>query len=203
MEDNNRIYLAGTSLVGMSTSRNRAKDDYYATPFEATQAILDREILIGSILEPAAGEGHISTVLRDYYPNSMIVSTDIVQRADLFDCGIIGGIDFLEEKYTDKFDNVITNPPFSLAQEFVEKSLMVSNHKVIMFAKIQFLEGVKRKKLFENSPLKRVYVFSKRVAPLNNGKPFDENGKPWSSTMCFAWFVWEHGFSGEPSIRWI
>lgn len=25
----------------------------------------------------------------------------------------------------------------------------------------------------------------------------------WSSTMCFAWFVWEHGFTGEPGIRWL
>lgn len=30
-----------------------------------------------------------------------------------------------------------------------------------------------------------------------------ENGKKWNSTMCFAWFIWEKGFSGEPTIRWI
>lgn len=50
---------------------------------------------------------------------------------------------------------------------------------------------------------KAVYVFSKRVNPLRNGLEVDENGKPWSSTMCFAWFVWEHGYTGEPCIRWI
>ncbi len=72
-----------------------------------------------------------------------------------------------------------------------------------MFAKIQLLESEKRRELFEDYPPKYVYVFSKRVNPWRNGSPVDEKGKPWSSTMCFAWFVWEVGFKGEPIIRWI
>jgi hypothetical protein len=47
------------------------------------------------------------------------------------------------------------------------------------------------------------YVFRGRINPLHNGKETDENGKPWSSTMCFAWFVWDNKFQGDPSIRWI
>ena len=57
--------------------------------------------------------------------------------------------------------------------------------------------------MFDNSPLKYVYVFSKRVNPLRNGEPTDEKGKPWASTMCFAWFVWEKNYEGEPIIRWL
>ena len=72
-----------------------------------------------------------------------------------------------------------------------------------MFAKIQLLEGDKRRKMFDNSPLKYVYVFSKRVNPLRNGEATDENGKPWASTMCFAWFVWDLEYEGEPIIRWL
>ena len=166
-----RTYLSGTSLAGMSPTRSRVENDYYATPFEATEAILSREELHGSILEPAAG--------------------------------IVGGVDFLTENYPEKFNNVITNPPFSLAKEFAEKALEVSTGKVILFAKIQFLEGRQRKDFFATHPPKAVYVFSKRVNPLRNGLEVDENGKPWSSTMCFAWFVWEHSYTGEPCIRWI
>lgn len=198
-----RTYLSGTSLAGMSPTRSRVENDYYATPFEATEAILSREELHGSILEPAAGEGHISKVLLEHYPNSQIISTDLVQRDDRFGCGIVGGVDFLTENYPEKFNNVITNPPFSLAKEFAEKALEVSTGKVILFAKIQFLEGRQRKDFFATHPPKAVYVFSKRVNPLRNGLEVDENGKPWSSTMCFAWFVWEHGYTGEPCIRWI
>lgn len=169
-----RTYLSGTSLAGMSPTRSRVENDYYATPFEATEAILSREELHGSILEPAAGEGHISKVLREHYPNSQIISTDLVQRDDRFGCGIVGGVDFLTENYPEKFNNVITNPPFSLAKEFAEKALEVSTGKVILFAKIQFLEGRQRKDFFATHPPKAVYVFSKRVNPLRNGLEVDE-----------------------------
>lgn len=187
----------------MSPTRMRAENDYYATPFNATEAILSRERLNGSILEPAAGEGHISKILHDQYPNSRIVSSDLIQRADRFGCGIVGGVDFLTADYPEKFNNVITNPPFSLAKEFAEKALEVTTEKVILFAKIQFLEGQQRRDFFAAHPPKAVYVFSKRVNPLRNGLEVDEKGKPWSSTMCFAWFVWEHGYTGEPCIRWL
>jgi hypothetical protein len=72
-----------------------------------------------------------------------------------------------------------------------------------MFCKIQLLEGKARKRLFDKSKLKTVYVFRGRVNPLNNGSETDENGKPWSSTMCFAWFVWENSYNGDPVIRWL
>lgn len=132
-----RTYLSGTSLAGMSPTRSRVENDYYATPFEATEAILSREELHGSILEPAAGEGHISKVLREHYPNSQIISTDLVQRDDRFGCGIVGGVDFLTENYPEKFNNVITNPPFSLAKEFAEKALEVSTGKVKQLCEAQ------------------------------------------------------------------
>lgn len=147
---------------------------------------------------PKTDSGHFKKSQR-----GCCISTDLVQRDDRFGCGIVGGVDFLTENYPEKFNNVITNPPFSLAKEFAEKALEVSTGKVILFAKIQFLEGRQRKDFFATHPPKAVYVFSKRVNPLRNGLEVDENGKHWSSTMCFAWFVWEHGYTGEPCIRWI
>ena len=190
--------LNGSSLAGGTPIRGRVENDYYATPPESTQALLDVLELNGSILEPACGEGHISEVLKNNYPNSEIVSTDLIDRG----YGE-GGIDFLEHSYDRTFTNVITNPPFKYMREFVEKSLEISTDKVIMFGKIQFLEGKGRKGFLKNSPLKYVYVFSERQSPLRNGKSVDENGKKWSSTMCFAWYVWEKGYQGEPVVRWL
>lgn len=187
----------------MSTTRDRVEDDFYATPEGAIKDILNAIKLNGSILEPACGEGHISKILKEYYPTNEIVSTDLIQREDKFNTNIQGNIDFLTYNYNRKFDNIITNPPFNFAQEFIERALQLSNDKVIMFAKIQLLEGSKRREMFDNTPLKYVYVFSKRQNPLRNGSPTDEKGKPWASTMCFAWFVWEQGYIGEPIIKWL
>lgn len=187
--------LTGTSLSGTSVSRVRVENDYYATPTESTKALLNEENFVGNILEPCCGEGHISKVLKEYGYD--VISNDLVDR---------GYGEYNQDYLTStnlKADNVITNPPFKYAKEFIEKSLQDTTGKVAMFCKIQLLEGVSRKELFENTPLKTVYVFSKRQNPLRNGSPVDENGKKWSSTMCFAWFVWEHGYEGNPEIKWL
>jgi len=191
--------LTGRSLVGDSVNRDRVKDDYYATPPKATQVLLDNLDLskCKTFLEPSCGEGHISKVLESNFKESKVFSTDLVNRG-------YGktGINFLNI-FTEKVDCVITNPPFKLAKEFIQKGLSLSNKYVIMFAKIQLLEGIGRKELFEKYPPKYIYVFSNRVNPLRNGLATDEKGKPWASTMCFAWFVWEVGFNEEPIVRWL
>ena len=201
--------LTGTKLVGDNPERGRVENDYYATPFNATEALLNalnesgETLSSDTILEPSAGEGHIVKVLKDFYPYNEIVANDIAYRSSRLGIDINGGIDFLNYEPHRKYDTIITNPPFALAQEFIEKALTLTNRRVIMFAKIQLLEGDKRRKMFDNSPLKYVYVFSKRVNPLRNGEATDENGKPWASTMCFAWFVWDLEYEGEPIIRWL
>ena len=194
--------LSGTSLAGMSTTRERVQDDYYATPHQATEMLLDEVKFNGSFLEPCVGGGHIADVIKRYYPDEHVCGSDLVDRG--YPNTLVAN--FLEYDFLDqKFDNIVTNPPYSLAQEFLEKGMKVvnDNAKIAMFLKIQFLEGVKRKEMFKNHPPKYIYVFSKRQNPWRNGNPVDEKGKPWSSTMCFAWFVWEKGFSGEPIVRWL
>ena len=68
-----------------------------------------------------------------------------------------------------------------------------------MFLKIQFLEGQARRKLFEKSPPKYVYVNSKRQICYING----DMSKKMSSASCYCWFIWQKGWKGDPSIRWI
>lgn len=194
-------YLAGGKLAGGNPERGRVEDDFYATDPKSTKALLDNVKFEGdSFLEPCCGQGHISKLIEEYYPNAEVVSQDLVDRG-------YGntGIDFLTCEFDRKFDNVITNPPFKLAQEFIEKSLDIlnDNGKIAMFLKVQFLEGMGRKEFFEKAPLKYVYVFRARQSPWMNGSPVDEKGKKWSSTMCFAWFIFEKGYEGEPIIRWL
>lgn len=189
--------ITARNIVG-SNDIGRVADDFYATHPKSVHALLQAEPFMGSILEPCCGQGHISEVLKEYYPNQ-VTSFDLVDRG----YGI-SPINFLEIKEDVLYCNIITNPPYSLAQEFVEKSLKVTTNKVAMFLKIQFLESLSRYNFFQQTPLKTVYVFSNRQATLNNGQENNpKTGKVWATTMCHAWFVWEHGYNGSPIIKWL
>ena len=188
----------GGKLAGGNPSRGRAENDFYATHPNSTKALLEVEEIIYPALEPACGEGHISKLL----DNLQTKSTDLIDRGYGF-----SGVDFLIENFDNyemNFNTIITNPPFNLFQEFVEKALKIAKKKVIMFGKLQALEGQKRATFLQKTPLKTVYVFKKRQQPMRNGKENDEiTGKKMSSTMAFAWFVWEIGYKGDPIIKWI
>jgi hypothetical protein len=177
------------SLVGSSTGR--PEHDWYPTPPDATLALLRQETFDGSIWEPACGDGAISEVLAGFGYED-ILSTDLIDRG----YGE-GEHDFFTSPHA--ADNIITNPPFKYAQEFVEHALDKTTGKVAMLCKLAFLEGQKRKEFFERTPLETVYVFSKRVNFYRDG----EKGKLGTSMIAFAWFVWSHGYEGDPLIKWI
>lgn len=191
--------LRGTSLVGGKGSFGRVDNDFYATNPESVKALLKVEAFDdGTILEPCCGQGHISKVLEER-TNSLVFSQDLVDRG-------FGtpDKDFLFPQQANQYDYVVTNPPYKIAREFVTQSLHVATKKVAMFLKIQFLEGQARKEWFKHTPLRTVYVFSKRQNPWRNGESINPNtGKEWANTMCFCWFVWEIGYEGKPQIEWI
>jgi len=159
-------------------------NDYYATEPRAVELLLEKEGFSQYIWEPACGEGHISRVLAAY--GHHVESTDLIDRG----YGI-SGQDFLEQPYFTSFDgDIITNPPYKFAKEFVEKALEVVNpgRKVAMFLKLTFLEGKSRRKLFRDHPPKTVYVSSAR---LQCGKNGDFTG---SCMVAYAWYVWQKGY---------
>lgn len=175
------------------TIGERQKHDYYATEPKAVELLLEVEKFNKNIWECACGEGHISKVLERHGYQ--------VRSTDLIDHGYgKSGIDFL--KQTEFFNgDIITNPPYKYAQQFVQKALELipEGNKVAMFLKLQFLEGKSRKELFKKHPPKIVYVSSSRLSCAKNG----EFEKYPSSAVAYAWFVWIKGFKGDPIIKWI
>lgn len=171
----------------------REINDYYATHPQAVRDLLSVENFSKQVLEPCCGGGYISKVLEQ-------AGYQVTSR-DLYDRGYgVSGIDFLNTRGVWEGD-IVTNPPYRQAKEFVEKALDIveAGSKVAMILKIQFLESQSRRELFKKHPPKYVYVFSKRTYCAKNGD--FENNK--SAAVCYAWYIWEKGFKGEPRIRWI
>lgn len=112
------------------------------------ELLLEKEEFSHDIWEPAVGAGHLAQVLKEHGHN--VFCSDIINRGypDTYT------IDFLNCELRECDMDIITNPPFKYAKEFVEQALdrITDRHKVAMFLKLQFLEGKSRRKLFETAP---------------------------------------------------
>lgn len=181
------------------SNKDREENDFYATDPNSLYILLDKLKedkfkLHNKIWECACGKGHLSKVLKS--KGYEVWSTDIVNRGygELF-------FDFLTATNNLVYCDILTNPPYKYATEFVKKALEIQakGYYTIMFLKIQFLEGQARQKLFKKYPPKYIYVNSKRQLCAMNG----EFEKYTATAICYCWFIWEKGFNGEPIIRWI
>lgn len=185
-------------MLGVNPSATRQKEDFYATNPKALELFLDKAKVDNlhidhNVWECAAGRRHLADVLMN---NGYCVKmSDLIKRTDG-----VEEIDFLNvnDKYV---GDILTNPPFNLAEKFVEKGieLIDEGNKLFLFLKIQFLEGQARKKLFEKYPPKYVYCYSARQQCARDA----EFEKYTATTQFYAWFVWEKSYKGDTIIKWI
>ena len=172
-----------------NTEEPREEHDFYATDPGAAKWLIELEELNHNIWECACGEGHLSKVFTQH--NFNVKSTDLIDRG----YGE-GGVNFLEQKEI-WYGDIVTNPPYRYAQEFIEHALTLvpDGNKVCMFLKVQFLEGKKRKKLYDTQPPKRIWVSTSRI-------PCGKNGVFKNSMIAYAWFIWEKGWNEDTVIKW-
>ena len=172
---------------------DREENDFYATPPKAVDLLFELESFDKHIWEPAAGMKHIAQKFLD--KGYDVRCSDIIDRT-----GDIEICDFLKSNEIWNGD-IVTNPPFKFAKEFVEKALetVTEGHKVVMFLKLQFLETEKRRKLFDKYPIKTIYVASNRLGCAKGGD-FDGQDNI-GSAVCYCWYVWEKGYTGDTKLR--
>ena len=184
---NPRIYKHNDIFKTMGASNHveeiREENDFYATQPKATELLLKLENFSPLIWECACGQGHMSEVLKDQ--GYRVKSTDVIDRG--YGDGIV---DFLQ--CTEHFEgDIITNPPYSLAKEFVYKALELINpgNKLALFLKLTFLESKSRQQLFKKYPPKVIYVASSRLKCVKDGD-FEKYEK-CATAIAYAWYIWE------------
>ncbi len=176
----------------MVTNRRLIKTegpDFYPTPAWGTKALLYEVSFEGHILEPCCGDGAMSKVLGDH--GYVVYSSDIVDRGGP---GIVQ--DFFEINVA--YDNIVTNPPFNIAEDILEHALYLTKHKVCLLLRTAFLESKRRwEKFYKSNPPSLVLVFSERLSMYPKGYPVKGGG-----TTSYAWFVWDKSGT-DTIIKWV
>jgi len=178
------------------------KNDLYETPAVAVEALLRHETIPTRVWEPACGPGAIVRVLRAH--GHIVSATDLVdyQSPDQDRAGI----DFLMERHPpDAVEAIVTNPPFKLAAEFVDRALTMVP-RVYMLLRLAFLEGGNmasdrsraRRQALDGGTLARVHIFRLRLPMMHRA---GWEGRKANSGMAFGWFVWDRKWVGNPILN--
>jgi hypothetical protein len=172
----------------------RKKADFYETPYSMTHQLLDEGDFYPkqSILEPACGEGAIVKVLKARG------FTDVTAQ------DLTTGQDFTNPPVDQKmYDYIITNPPFSLALEFILMCKRCVRHKFALLLPLNYLHGQERyNSIWKDTayPLEKVYVFT-RYPML--GDPLREDGKYRTGMQVYAWYIWSKSGYERNRLHWI
>lgn len=185
-----------TAVMQRRAEPLRSVDDFPTPPW-ATRALC--EFLLGQgydlgasvVREPAANRGFMARPLAEYFGK--------VIASDLIDYGVGYPVeDFLFPYRIDAADWTITNPPFTLADQFVARALETSRIGCAIIIRSAFLEGIARyETLFSIWPPAFSLQFVERV-PMVKGRVDPEA----SSATAYSWFVWIHG-ERDTRQRWI
>jgi hypothetical protein len=184
-------------------------DDFPTQPW-ATRALMEHVIIPAKGLlgrkelksmtawEPAANRGHMAIPLTGYFER--------VIRSDIHDYGngqqqcdfLIPGTEPASVAVRGA-DWIITNPPFRLAEQFIDRSRQIKGWQgTAMIVRTAFLEGVGRyERLFAMNPPTIVAQFTERV-PMVKGR-LTATG---STATAYCWLVWMANADRKPMV-WI
>jgi hypothetical protein len=139
--------------------------DFYPTPLWCAENLDVDWSQFSTAHEPCKGDGRLYDWLAS--KNLTTSYTEITE-----------GLDFFE--WNTPVDLIFTNPPFSIAQEFIEHSLQLAD-TVFMLLRLNYLASIKRYEWWSKNPPSALYVLSKRPSFTGSG----------TDATDYAWFVWD------------
>lgn len=139
--------------------------DFYPTPSWCYENLDIDWTIFKDAHEPCRGDGRIQKFLID--KGIPTTYSEIREGKDFFD-------------WNDSTDLILSNPPFSLAKEFIEHS--VSNSEtVMMLLRLNFLGSKARHNWWNINKPTSLYILSQRPSFTGEGTDSTE----------YAWFVWD------------
>lgn len=195
----------------IKSNRGRSPRDLYITPPEiALEAIkifcIDEyfPVPIGNVLDAGCGTGVWGKCLDKAVLSHNVLGIDIhpivtIENEDYYEDVISADFIKFKPKIT-RYNLIIGNPPYSLAEEFIRHSfeLLESGGYIYFLLRLSFLEGIARGKgLFKEFPMKKVYICSRRPSF------FSTNGKHTTDTLAYAMFLWQKNYQGKTELDFL
>lgn len=161
------------STLSLKTSKKELKCDNYETPDNALDCLLPyipRPYKYTIVWDCACGNGRIVDFFSKWF---LTFGTDIN--------GIVP-INFLDEtKWDTDFDVIVTNPPFSLKTEFVQRAAEYDKPFAFLM-NITALESAKRHTIYQRCNM-QLLLPDKRINYIRDGK------QTKSAWFYSAWFL--------------
>lgn len=190
----------GKAYTNRKPVSERPESDFYPTPKYLVERLLIHDAFVENlqtsyeyarlhnrceinVLEPACGNGAISSVLKKRLKFANIIEHDI--RTD--------GVDFLSYEPKEKIDLIITNPPFSLFDDFVQKAKKIAP-VVVFIGKLNFFGAYNRHMNDVWHDLRNVLIFNRQVDYRTEER---DDGKFYCGNLVTGWFIWNVRYQKE------
>ena len=194
----NSVSYSKVSWFSSHSDWEREVNDYYATEPKAVKLLLELEKFNDNIRECACWEWHLSEQMIKLWKN--VYSTDLIDRWywEVLDFLNTDTDDNLSLYNTTWWRDIITNPPYKLADSFIIQWIKKLKNwwKMALFLPIRYLEWKARKKIFMSYPPKNIRVSSSRLKCAMN---WEFEKMTWSA-VCYARFVWEKWYNWETHL---
>lgn len=175
----------GSTYASKKPKKERPKGDLYHTPKSLVWELLLVEGF-KNVLEPACGKGAISKAL---IKEKIKTTSDDIRRKN--------GQDFLEMEGKWNGD-ILTNPPFSIWDDFVFKAKELKPRKICFIGKTNFFGTYGRSQSGIWEHLEKIYVFNRMV---DYQTPYRNDGHFHVGSLVTGWFIWNLKYNGLPTIQ--
>lgn len=173
---------------------HRHPDDWYAEPVWCSARLFEVGQFFGAIHDPACGFGRIVESARAAGYEAF--GTDKCARPGNWPIR-----DFLEAGEV-LAPNIVSNPPFGIAERFVSRAIDLSARKTAMLLPANWVQGDTRSRWLETTPLLKVLFITPRPS-MPPGPVIEAGVAPGNGTTDYAWFIWQRDYDGKPEIGWL
>lgn len=175
--------------IANGNKEDRDPNDFYATPPGFTRLMLSMVHFDGPVLEPAAGDGAISTVLQEHGLET--VSADVAPRTET-----ILEQDFITYPYEGGKYDIVTNPPFKLWAEFFEKAMIIARRRIAFVAPISIMNSGGRYERIWKVWKPAHIILAPRYQVIRTAKGMVP------SQFTHVWIVWDRENAGYTRFSW-